>query len=298
MSGPQVASVPGLYGKLPAKGDFVSRRLDAEFIAGWDAWLQRVVSESREALGARWLECFLAAPVWRFVVPAGMFSKAAWVGLLLPSVDRVGRYFPLTLAAPVQQENIDVPSTLDKALPWLDSIEHLALEALAPELDLEAFDRRLAAQPLPQDVAVVVPVSDDTVPLGTSQRSFQVWESPADSLLQDGALARRSSSAVWMTRGGETVAASLALCSGLISGGQFCALLDGKWSEHAWTVAAITKPKVDAISDVPYCDPTTPGVDLIHGQGKSGEAATPLTASPSSENAIQMKSSLEEKSSP
>src|SRR6185436_4475037 len=83
---------PGLYGKLPARGDFMSRRLDADFIAGWDEWLQRVMRESREALGERWLECFLSAPVWRFVLPAGMYSKPGWVGIMLPSVDRVGRY--------------------------------------------------------------------------------------------------------------------------------------------------------------------------------------------------------------
>src|SRR5690606_36950533 len=30
---------PGFYGKLPSRGDFVSRRLPADFIGQWDAWL-------------------------------------------------------------------------------------------------------------------------------------------------------------------------------------------------------------------------------------------------------------------
>lgn len=300
MPGTEIAlgRAPGLYGKLPARGDFVSRRLEADFIEGWDAWLQRVISESREALAGRWLECFLSAPVWRFALPAGMFSKAAWVGLLLPSVDRVGRYFPLTIAAPLHQESIDVPATLSRALPWLDSIDSLALEALAPELDFDAFDRRLTERSLPEDVAVVVSVSDDTVPLGAPQESFQVWESPPDSLLLDGALGRRSSSALWMTRGGETLPPCLAVCSSLIPGGHFCAMLDGRWSEHAWSLAGITKPEAVASASSSYCEPITPGVDLIHGQGKSGEAVTPLAASPSSENATQMSTGFEEKSSP
>jgi type VI secretion system protein ImpM len=260
--------VPGLYGKLPARGDFVSRRLDADFIGGWDAWLQRAMSESREVLGARWLECFLSAPVWRFAVPAGMFSKAGWVGLILPSVDRVGRYFPLTIAAPVREDSIDVPATLSKALRWLDSINSLALEALAPELDLDAFDRRLAELPMPGDVPVAAAPDDDTVPLGASQASFQVWQLPANITN----LGLRASSALWMTRGGETLAPCLAVCGGLMSGAHFCALLDGRWGEHAWTI---------------YCDRDTPGVDLVHGQGKSGEAVPPLAASPSSENETQ-----------
>jgi type VI secretion system protein ImpM len=262
---PGAELAPGFYGKLPARGDFVSRRLDADFIAGWDAWLQRAMAESRAVLGGRWLECFLSAPVWCFGLPAGMFSKAGWVGLILPSVDRVGRYFPLTIAAPVREESIDVRATLGKAVSWLDSIHALALEALAPELDLDAFDRRLAELRLPVDVPVATALGDDTVPLGASQATFQVWQLPANITN----LGLRASSAVWMTRGGETLAPCLAACDGLMSGTQFCGLLDGRWTEHGWRI---------------YCERETPGVDLFHGQGKSGEAVPPLAASPSSEN--------------
>jgi type VI secretion system protein ImpM len=300
VSGTEIAQprAPGLYGKVPARGDFVSRRLDADFIEGWDAWLQRVVRESREALGARWLECFLSAPVWRFVVPAGMFSKAAWVGLVLPSVDRVGRYFPLTIAAPIREDSIDVPSTLSKALPWLDAIDSVALEALAPELDLDGFDRRLAELPMPADVTVVLSCSDDTVPLGISQARFQVWqfaEQAPDAafheLLQDVGL--RTSSALWMTRGGETLPPCLAVCGGLISGGHFCAMLDGRWTEHSWTLPERKPGDAAGIADVTYCSPIPPGVDLVHGQGKQGGDVPPLAAPPSSENEPQMNARLE-----
>lgn len=316
MSGTEIAlpRAPGLYGKVPARGDFVSRRLDSDFIEGWDAWLQRAVSESREALGARWLECFLSAPVWRFVVPAGMFSKAGWIGILLPSVDRVGRYFPLTIAAPVHEDNLDVPSTLSKALPWLDSIDTVALEALAPELDLDAFDRRLAELPLPAEVPVVLPVSDDTVPLGASQATFQAWQFAPQApdtafhqALQDGSLGLRTSSALWMTRGGETLAPCLAVCGGLITGGHFCAMLDGRWSDHSWSVGAkpaapppgSTQGALPGSTSAPasdpalYCDPITPGVDLIHGQGKLGGEVPPLAAPPGGENESQMNTRLE-----
>lgn len=303
MSGTEIAlpRVPGLYGKVPARGDFVSRRLDADFINGWDAWLQQVMSASREALGARWLECFLSAPVWSFVVPAGMFSRAGWVGVILPSVDRVGRYFPLTIAAPVHEESIDVPSTLSRALRWLDSIDALALEALKPELDFEVFDRRLAELPMPADVAVVLPVSeDDTTPLEASQPTFQVWQFAPDvsdmtlqQALEGRSLGPRGSSALWMTRGGETFPPSLAASGGPIPGGHFCALLDGRWSDHAWAVGAKAQADIPASTSVPSCEPIPRGVDLIHGQGKLGEEVSPLAAPASSENEIAMNTGVE-----
>ena len=285
----------GLYGKLPARGDFLSRRLDADFIAGWDEWLQRAIRESREALGEGWLECFLSAPVWRFALPAGMYSKPGWVGLMVASVDRVGRYFPLTLAAPLHHETIDLAATLASALGWLDALEALALEALAPELDFDAFDQRLAALALPAGVPVAAAPSDDTVPLGAAEPTFQVWEFAPEGA--DQGLAQmlaapprelRAASAIWLSRGGETLRPSLAACAGPISGDRFCALLDGRWPDHAWALATATplilKSQSGAAESVMYCTPQNPGVDLIHGQGRGHGEAGLLTAPPGSTN--------------
>ncbi|HEX7686978.1 MAG TPA: type VI secretion system-associated protein TagF, partial [Burkholderiaceae bacterium] len=88
----------GFYGKLPSEGDFVSRRLPWEFTSAWDDWLQQGMQASRGALGERWLELYLSAPVWRFQLAPGVCGPLAWRGLFFASVDRVGRYFPLTLA--------------------------------------------------------------------------------------------------------------------------------------------------------------------------------------------------------
>jgi type VI secretion system protein ImpM len=294
VSGTEIAppGVAGLYGKLPARGDFLSRRLDAEFIAGWDEWLQRAMRDSREALGERWLECFLSAPVWRFVLPAGMYSKPGWVGLVAPSVDRVGRYFPLTLAAPLHHESIDLPASLARALPWLDSLEALALEALTPELDFDAFDQRLAAAVLPAEVPAAAGPSDDTVPLGAAAPTFQVWTlengDSVANVLREPPRALRAASALWFTRGGETLPPCLAACAGPIPGERFCALLDGRWAEHSWELASATSLILNSQSDdtksVIYCSPQNPGVDLIHGQGRGQGEAGPLIAPSGSAN--------------
>jgi type VI secretion system protein ImpM len=282
---------------LPARGDFVSRRLEADFVSAWDEWLQRVVRETRERLGERWLECFLSMPVWRFALPAGMYSRAGWVGLMVPSVDRVGRYFPLTIAAAIPHDGIDVPSTLAKALPWLDSIEALALDALRPELDFDAFEQRLAQSPLSIDVATAAASSDDTVPLDTPQASFDVWqlapEASAAALhqtLESGLPARRPSAALWLTRGGETHAPCLALCGGPISGERFCAMLDGCWRDHAWTLALATNEHYCAAQN------SRGRLDLRSGQGAGdGESreSRPLIAPPSSADGADMNTGRE-----
>ena len=89
--------VPGLYGKIPSLGDFVSRRLPRSFISPWETWLQEVITNSREQLGELWLDHYLTCPLWRFVLSPGICGEQAWGGVLMPSVDRVGRYYPFTL---------------------------------------------------------------------------------------------------------------------------------------------------------------------------------------------------------
>ncbi len=102
--GPEPASPPGgmavgFYGKLPARGDFVRAGLPRDFTDRWDDWLQSVIAGSRALMGEAWLPAFLEAPVWRFALPPGMCGERAALGLMLPSVDKAGRYFPLTFAA-------------------------------------------------------------------------------------------------------------------------------------------------------------------------------------------------------
>ncbi|WP_435230892.1 type VI secretion system-associated protein TagF [Pseudopelagicola sp. nBUS_20] len=105
MSAQVAARSFGAFGKIPALGDFLRFNLPAEFIAIWDGWLQAGMLTAKEEMGVRWDECYLTAPIWRFSLPRGIAGKLAVSGILMPSVDRVGRRYPLTLAATCQSGN-------------------------------------------------------------------------------------------------------------------------------------------------------------------------------------------------
>src|SRR5665213_103834 len=100
-----VATIPGWYGKLPSLGDFASRRLEADFIEPWDLWLGEAIQAQRDSMGDAWLDAYLQSPPWRFILMPGVLSEfdpgLILAGVLMPSVDRVGRYFPLTIAASI-----------------------------------------------------------------------------------------------------------------------------------------------------------------------------------------------------
>lgn len=135
-------TTPGWYGKLPALGDFAHRRLDPAFVGALDGWLQGCIAESQRTLGQSWLDRYLTAPVWRFVLTPGVLGAQGWAGVLLPSVDRVGRYFPLTVCAAIDDVSLD-RSTIAALSPWLDRAESAARSCLSHDATIEGFEAAL-----------------------------------------------------------------------------------------------------------------------------------------------------------
>src|SRR5580765_9612 len=127
----------GFYGKLPSHGDFLRRRVSDAFVDAWDAWLRECLAASRTVLGARWLNVYLTSPAWRFICAAGSCGPAPVIGLMVPSVDRVGRYFPFTLVANLPDDVNPIAATTASAI-FFDRAERLMIETLAAEnIDFE-----------------------------------------------------------------------------------------------------------------------------------------------------------------
>jgi type VI secretion system protein ImpM len=83
-----------LFGKLPAHGDFVCRGLDAGERDALDDWLSAEMAAAKAEFGDGFEAAFDAAPPWRFAWPE---AEACTAGAFAPSVDAVGRRFPVIL---------------------------------------------------------------------------------------------------------------------------------------------------------------------------------------------------------
>jgi type VI secretion system protein ImpM len=152
MSAPPVTAqgspgAAGWFGKMPALGDFASRRLPAEWIEGWDGWLQHELVRSRAALGDEdWLSLYLVAPVRRFWLAPRLLTPPAWLGVLMPSVDGVGRHFPFTLATampPGHDELVDALANDN----WLEAADAVARQVLDPAFDVRSLEGAVLQMP-------------------------------------------------------------------------------------------------------------------------------------------------------
>ncbi len=132
----------GWFGKLPCCGDFVARRLDVEVVRVLDAWLSRSMRVARERRGDAWLRSYLAARVVCFAWRPGVVGEQGWCGVLMPSCDNVGRYFPLVVlqACARPPEDADERARLRC---WHARHGAAALHVLDDDVSLEDFERDL-----------------------------------------------------------------------------------------------------------------------------------------------------------
>jgi len=86
-----------LFGKIPAHGDFIARGISAEVQKLLDDWLSVELGAARSRF-ADFDTRYLQAAPWHFVDcdPDGNWTG----GALCPSVDKVGRRFPILVGAP------------------------------------------------------------------------------------------------------------------------------------------------------------------------------------------------------
>ena len=235
----------GVFGKLPSHGDFLRRRASDAFVDAWDGWLRECLAASREALGERWLDVYLTSPAWRFFLAAGTCGPAPVIGLMVPSVDRVGRYFPFTLVANLPP-TVNPIAASTSASAFFDRAEQLMIETLGLEdIDFERFDERVVELGEALDPVALPPrVVLDPAAAAMLGDGAQSWQIPIGSAAElgpvfDQLLAQRLSSiydplVLWWTEGSSDVEPSCLIAKGLPAPSTFVAFLDGSWAQYRW----------------------------------------------------------------
>ncbi len=116
-----------LFGKLPMAGDYLRVGSDHQLLDCLDAWLTRAWFAFASGTDD-WEEAFRVAPLWRFSAPV-LGSDSLCVGVLSPSLDSVGRLFPVVVCRRVHCDS--VLDALANSADWLDCVENSILHWLS-----------------------------------------------------------------------------------------------------------------------------------------------------------------------
>lgn len=228
----------GLYGKLPAYGDFISRNLSSAFITPWDEWLQHFISGSQEQIGEDWLNIYLTSPIWRFTLSPGVIDNNMWAGLMMPSVDRVGRYFPISIVKPFAS-NITPVNFMFHQSEWFNAVEALCLTALDESIDV---DELVAAvdnieTPVFENYQPTFNLGEMGpmlfgLPSAEAGPSIELMPYMLNAALTSGL----SSFSLWQTAGSELISPLLFSCQGLPPISGVASMLDGQWQQRNWKI--------------------------------------------------------------
>lgn len=228
----------GLYGKLPAYGDFIFRNLSPAFINPWDEWLQNFISGSQQQIGDDWLDIYLTSPVWRFVISSGAIDNMMWAGVMMPSVDRVGRYFPISAVKPFTS-SVNPVSFISNQGAWYSEIENICFEALEGRIDADTAVSSM--EQLPVSTTDVYQPTQDLLEMGPMLFGINAEEAnPVSSLLPyllNASLVNNLRSfSLWSTEGSDRVSPVFFSCQGLPPVGGIASMLDGMWQQRHWKI--------------------------------------------------------------
>lgn len=230
----------GYFGKVPVRGDFLSFGLPRDFVDPWDDWIQLALANSHTQLEDGWLEVYLTSPVWHFALAPAICGDKSWAGVFMPSVDAVGRYFPLTIAAPMDSA-ANVTTVLAASQAWFLEVEQLARSSLEGGFDLAAFDRSIQSLKGPDGEPGQGGLNADD---GSGDRLSNAWRydlaSPSLLTNECPALLRELMDklffawSLWWTAGSARVSPTLLVCQGLPPPQGYAAMLDGNWQQWGW----------------------------------------------------------------
>jgi len=222
----------GLYGKLPMKRDFICVSTPNAFLERWEPWIQGGIAASRFALAAQWQDIFLRAPIWRFWLGAEICGRPA-MGSFMPSVDGVGRFFPLTAVACGEVGSVFPTPGSDPQAAWFAEVEAMLLDALdenaAYDRVLETLDnmpsptstRPSAAEPVIRDLFSAMLITADTADsLGAAFASLFVERERR----------QQAAECFFWTIGGEDFPPAALSCTGLPDPNVLTAFLSGQFS--------------------------------------------------------------------
>ena len=231
-------TVLGFFGKLPSQGDFVSRNLSYDLIESWDEWLQEVLGYSQQQLGEQWEAYFSRCPPWRIACAPGICGTQAFIGVLFPSSDRVGRRFPLLVGTPLPGE----PRLTMLPLIYKDclhQIEKLVSKALQERFDLDVFTQQLLRLDLPQQKYPNRPVSYTA---SITYDGYFLLQNRKDFATAVVRISSLSIGSIWWSRGNAEVNPCFVVCRTLPALERFAAFLNGDWDRLGWQRQPTTAP--------------------------------------------------------
>lgn len=249
----------GYFGKIQHRGDFVRFNLPQSFTKVWDDWLQQIILDGEQHHQSEWKSFYDNAPSQHFVLSSGIAGSQIWVGVLLPSQDKVGRRFPFCLAMSLSEHNLPCV-TAARLTPWFRDAQSLLSRIKASDYEFDQLQIELgtlAKKYEQSDILSPSPLTITSKPdsdsIGVTIDSSNPLNDPvAAQALLDALLTQTLSEySIWMCQDGDNQSM---LHSGLPTGQSALTLFSGDMQSCSTTSIDLVSLNLSAIALTPIKD--------------------------------------------
>ncbi len=233
----------GYCGKLPQRGDFVSGRIPTTFMNTWDDWAQQLVTVSNQIKLTTGKNSWFNLPVYRFYLSTGIAGESAWVGLMLPSSDSVGREYPFCLARDIEPNSPPdealalhqnffvhaeqlIEQLFNNNLDFSDINDSLNELDMATTISTDSYSSSSISRPSAEAALCI----RQTSPADTNDTMF--WKNAATALLRSSC----SAYSIWSTSPLSNSTQETLICEAMPSASISSNLFIGNFSPQQWTV--------------------------------------------------------------
>lgn len=228
----------GCFGKIRSCGDFICRHVPQSVQQAFDKWLDAGLAETKERFQQNWLDYYLTSPVWYFLRPSTNRERFVF-GIMMPSIDKVGRYYPLIVINELQyDESLD----LERAA----KIEALMLDTLSSGVVIDEFDQQLqflnkqltGSTKASLEVAVELSAKPqqqltDFIREKLLRRDAEASDMKAHIFVHTSEIGQKHQS-IWWTKGSEHMGTTALICCDFPPISGIHATLDGDWQSSGW----------------------------------------------------------------
>jgi len=232
--------IAGYYGAISSEPQHIQDNMLRDFTSTWADWSNSIIRSLGFEDDHRAIAEYLASPVYRYTLSAGVCGELPYIGVMLPSLDSNGAPFPFTICAPLHK-NCNPFTEQSRFEDWYLAAEKSILSSREPGFESSELEAWMLHLDKIYEEISVQPPSKSKSPNGNGQLAIRVsddgkpptknsYQNLLNTLLSEVCFAY----SIWRTPGNQSVAPSMLLSQGLPPIQSASAMFDGNWVAHGW----------------------------------------------------------------
>lgn len=229
----------GYYGSINSEPERIQHNVGRNFVNVWSDWTDLLIDHMDLERNLSVISKYLGGPSYRYALSKGVCGERAYIGVVIPNVDKAGKPSPFTVCAmlPMDCNPIAEQQRLEawyveaeKIIHATNSSEIRGLDLAASMLELDKISETISAPSRTHHISSDSGKIAIRRPLKSATPNLKNYQDLLHVVLSEICFGY----SIWHTAGNSSVEPSMLLTQGLPPIESVVAMVDGQWTKHGW----------------------------------------------------------------